>query len=234
MTSKLFFSEEPILSVKEDLIPLPTYKAVSTTSIDFSGLLETPLRLHEDLRTGCGGQIWPAGMVLARHMLRYQRNSLTQARILEIGAGGGLVGLAVAIGCQTSRPIYISDQENMIDLMRKNIAINDLESVVQELELNWGSELPAEIVEQRPDIILAADCVYLESSFPLLLTTLKDLLKLCEDGVIFFCFKKRRKADMRFLKTAKKIFIVEEPEDESRISFSREGLFLYTLKLKTY
>ncbi|RKF75210.1 Protein-lysine N-methyltransferase EFM6 [Golovinomyces cichoracearum] len=137
MTSELFFSEEPILSVKEDLIPLPTYKAVSTTSIDFSGLLETPLRLHEDLRTGCGGQIWPAGMVLARHMLRYHRNSLTQARILEIGAGGGLVGLAVAIGCQTSRPIYISDQENMIDLMRKNIAINDLESLVQELELNW-------------------------------------------------------------------------------------------------
>jgi hypothetical protein len=41
------------------------------------------------------------------------------------------------MGCKVHRPIYITDQENMIDLMRKNIRLNNLESRVKELVLNW-------------------------------------------------------------------------------------------------
>src|SRR5438045_1159476 len=69
------------LSIGEDFTPLPAYKAASTTSVDFSNLLEPPLKLHEDLKSGCGGQLWPAGMVLGQHMLRYHRNSLKDARM---------------------------------------------------------------------------------------------------------------------------------------------------------
>lgn len=69
------------LAIGTDLTPLPTYKAPSTISINFSNLLEPPLKLHEDLKSGCGGQLWPAGMVLAHHMLRYHRNSLKDARM---------------------------------------------------------------------------------------------------------------------------------------------------------
>lgn len=65
----------------EDLTPLPTYKAAATTAISFSNLLEPPLKLHEDLKSGCGGQLWPAGMVLAQHMLRYHGKSLGNARV---------------------------------------------------------------------------------------------------------------------------------------------------------
>lgn len=69
------------LAIGEDLTPLPAYKAASTTSITFSGLLSPPLLLHEDLSAGCGGQLWPAGMVLAQHTLRYHRDSLKNARM---------------------------------------------------------------------------------------------------------------------------------------------------------
>ena len=69
------------LAITEDLTPLPIYKAASTTSIDFSKLLDPPLQLHEDLKSGCGGQLWPAGMVLAQNMLRYHKNSLKDARM---------------------------------------------------------------------------------------------------------------------------------------------------------
>jgi len=72
--------------------------------------------------------------------------------------------------------------------------------------------------------------VYFEPAFPLLLATLEELLELSKDAVIFFCFKKRRRADMQFMKNAKKRFVVEEIEDEERGTFSREGLFLYTFK----
>lgn len=88
------------------------------------------------------------------------------------------------------------------------------------------------MIEQKPNVILAADCVYFEPAFPLLLTTLEELLDLCHDAVIYFCFKKRRRADMNFMKNAKKKFVVEEIEDEDRVNFSREGLFLYTFRRK--
>ena len=81
----------------------------------------------------------------------------------------------------------------------------------------------------RPDTILAADCVYFEPAFPLLLQTLRDLLSLYPAATIYFCFKKRRRADMRFLAKAKKMFRVTEAYDEERPIFRREGLFLYTI-----
>jgi hypothetical protein len=71
------------LAVGEDLTPLPAYKEASTTLVNFSNLLEPPLQLHEDLKSGCGGQLWPAGVVLAQHMLRYHKNSLKDARMFD-------------------------------------------------------------------------------------------------------------------------------------------------------
>lgn len=87
--------------------------------------------------------------------------------------------------------------------------------------------MPPEVMALKPNVILAADCVYFEPAFPLLQTTLMDLLTLCPDATVYFCFKKRRRADMQFLKKAQKMFRVEELPDEDRPTFSREGLFLY-------
>jgi tRNA1(Val) A37 N6-methylase TrmN6 len=56
---------------------------------------------------------------------------------LELGAGGGLVGLAVALGCAVDAPVHITDQLDMFPLMVKNIALNGLESRVVPLVLNW-------------------------------------------------------------------------------------------------
>lgn len=56
--------------ISEDLVDVRPPKPAGTTDLDFDGLLSTPLRLHEDLKTGCGGQLWPAGMVLTKYLLR--------------------------------------------------------------------------------------------------------------------------------------------------------------------
>lgn len=69
------------LAIGTNLAPLPIYKAATTSSVNFTGLLEPPLKLHEDLSKGCGGQLWPAGMVLAQHMLRYHKDSLRNSRM---------------------------------------------------------------------------------------------------------------------------------------------------------
>ena len=45
------------------------------------------------------------------------------------------------------------------------------------------------------DLILAADCVYFEPAFPLLVTTLVDLTR-DQEPEILFCYKNRRKVSM--------------------------------------
>ena len=155
----------------------------------------------------------------------------------------------MAFGGGLQHPLLLTDMDAMFELMKKNIALNELGSHVVPLILNWyvpplffqsyflfrsrGEPLPEEVVNVKPNVILAADCVYFEPAFPLLLQTLGELLELCQDAVIYFCFKKRRRADMHFMKNAKKKFVVEEIEDQDREVFSRDGLFLYTFKRKS-
>ena len=70
--------------VSEDFVQSRTRKAPSTTTIDFDGLLEPGLILHEDLAKGNGGQGWPAGMVLAKYLLRMKRDELRECSMLVL------------------------------------------------------------------------------------------------------------------------------------------------------
>lgn len=65
-----------IFGISEDLIPPREQKAAGSSSLDFDGLLATPLKMHENLSEGCGGMLWPAGMVLSKYLLRKERGSL--------------------------------------------------------------------------------------------------------------------------------------------------------------
>jgi hypothetical protein len=131
--------------------------------------------------------------------------------------------LAVALGCKTDI-IHITDQEPMFDLMKRNISLNGLDTRVTASIYDWGTATPSQL-PAHPDIILAADCVYFEPAFPLLQQTLIDLIG--ENTVCYFCFKKRRRADLHFMKTAKKMFEITQVEDDpDREIYSRENLFL--------
>lgn len=108
--------------------------------------------------------------------------------------------------------------------MQQNIRLNNLDDKVIPEVLNWGTSLP-ETLPPTPDIILAADCVYFEPSFPLLLQTLSTLVG--QDTTVYFCFKKRRRADMQFMRMAKKMFLVEEVQDDpDRDIYRRDSIFL--------
>jgi len=131
----------------------------------------------------------------------------------------------VAKGCGGyQKPVYITDQTPMLELMEHNIELNNLHNVVQAVVYDWGEPKPSGLPTQT-DIVLAADCVYFEPAFPLLQATLRDMLG--ENTVCYFCFKKRRRADLQFIKTAKKIFNVTEIQDNhDKEIYSSENIFL--------
>ena len=113
----------------------------------------------------------------------------------------------------------------MLELMEHNIELNNLHGVVKAVVYDWGEPKPS-VLPTQTDIVLAADCVYFEPAFPLLQATLLDLLG--ENSVCYFCFKKRRRADLQFIKTAKKMFNVTEVQDNhDKEIYSRESIFLY-------
>lgn len=234
--------ERDLFGITAELVPDRENKHPSTAPLDFDGLLPAPILLHEDLKEGCGGQLWPAGMVLSRYMLRYHRN-LQNERIVEIGAGGGLVGLAVAKGCdifnENGHKLAISDQIPMLALMQKNISVNQLEDKVEAVVYDWGTPAPESIIlpssstssqQPEPTIVLAADCVYFEPTFPLLLQTLSDIIGPRTN--CYFCFKKRRKADMRFIRDMQKKFDTAYVEYDNKESDQRQGIYLYIVKMK--
>jgi len=55
-----------------------------------------------------------------------------------------------------------------------------------------GTAIPASI--PQPDVVCAADCVYFEPAFPLLVKTLSDLVD--DKTEVLFCYKKRRKVSL--------------------------------------
>lgn len=69
-------SDLATFDISESLVPARKIKGIGHSNVSFDGLLDEPLLLKEDLAKGCGGQLWPAGMVLARYLLRQHRSGL--------------------------------------------------------------------------------------------------------------------------------------------------------------
>lgn len=114
--------------------------------------------------------------------------------------------------------------------METNIELNQLSSLVTATLLDWGEPLPGTI-PSNPDIILAADCVYFEPAFPLLISTLQELIG--PESVCYFCFKRRRRADLRFMKLARKIFDINEIHDDPDAeNYKRENISLYSIRAR--
>lgn len=105
----------------------------------------------------------------------------------------------------------MTDQLTMLPLMQRNTALNALEHTVAPSVYDWGQPTPTGLPAQ-PDVILAADCIYFEPAFPLLLSTLQDLIG--ERTVCYFACVKRRKADAQFMKAARKVFDVQVVGDD--------------------
>ncbi|CAD6980359.1 unnamed protein product [Tilletia controversa] len=195
------------------------------------------VHLQQDVANGCGGWIWPAAEVLGAYLARSPERWAERwagKDVLELGAGTGLLGLLCA-RMGVGGTVWITDQDAMMALMQRNLELNEevaraedgsgtgLPSPCVVKELNWGEPIP-EDVPSKPEVLLLADCVYLEIAFQPLVDTMVELSTPSTE--ILFCYQKRRKADKRFFALLKRHFHFEHVEDDDpdrRTVYNREG-----------
>lgn len=68
--------------ISESLVPSREEHLNPLVSLDFDGLLESPIQIHQDAKEGCGGRLWPAGMLLSQYLLVKHRKTMAHKTML--------------------------------------------------------------------------------------------------------------------------------------------------------
>lgn len=134
-----------------------------------------------------GTTIWDASLVFAKFLERNCRKGrfspakLKGKRVLELGAGCGVSGFAMAmLGCD----VTVTDQKEVLPLLQRNVDRNisrvmqknpELFGSIKVSELQWGDESHIKAVGPPFDYIIGTDVVYVEHLLEPLLQTILAL-----------------------------------------------------------
>lgn len=113
-----------------------------------------------------------------------EEEPLKPFRILELGAGTGYVGIALAKLLKRPCQVYITDLEQVVPLIQENVDTHysqekqyksRAEIIVD--RLHWGNKQDAtRLLESGTfDLVVVSDCVYFPELFGMLLDTLLDV-----------------------------------------------------------
>ena len=118
----------------------------------------------------------PALSSRLRQLLHPERS--TPLRVLELGAGCGIVGLALA-QMRPDTHVLLTDLPEAMDVLALNTAAARLAdgSCVEQLSLDWDTELPKAVGERRFELVLVSDCTYNADSLPALVKTLGAVVR---------------------------------------------------------
>ncbi|GAA5839700.1 hypothetical protein JCM11251_002566 [Rhodosporidiobolus azoricus] len=182
---------------------------VSTRTYYWGDLREEPKRwkkvsTREEGRMISGGttglRTWQACIALSNHLIASPALLTDSSAIVELGAGVGLLSLVAARiregsgagqGGGAGKIVATDVDDRVLELLRSNIKLNDLDSFASATSLDW--ELASDPLEglsqleqwekatfgegERPELILGADIVYDPSLAGHLAATLGWLLR---------------------------------------------------------
>lgn len=176
----------------------------------------------------------------------FRRSKDRSLRAIELGAGCGLVGLAMA-KLHSHVDVLLTDLIEAEEITNRNIAsaiVPKTSSASFEV-LDWTQPLPPSTCGRPIDLILIADCTYNAAFIPSLVGTLVALMKTSPEALVVVATKTRHSSEAVFfeLMTDARFVIVEqthalaptrypieEPEDAERIDVY---CFKYSLADKT-
>lgn len=185
--------------------PLPALSKLHNSSAEFR-FADQDLRLVQDWKKlGVAAVVWDAAVVLCMY-LELGAVELKGKKVVELGAGTGLVGIVAAL---LGAHVTITDREAALELLSANVDANlppRCRRLAVVSELTWGQGLER-FPEGGFDVVLGADIVYLEESFPALLRTLEYLCS--ERSVVLLACRIRYERDRAFLRMLGRGFAVD-------------------------
>lgn len=115
--------------------------------------------------------VWPGAYLLASYCSQPEvARTLAGARVIELGAGSGVPGLAAWVA--GARTVALTDLPENLDRLRAVVAANGASAGVEVQPVDWCAP-PARA--EAWDVLLAADCVFWPALFAPLLQTLRAL-----------------------------------------------------------
>ena len=134
---------------------------------------------------------------LLRKLLR--NNHRASLSVVELGAGCGMAGIALA----QMRPdcsVFLTDLPEAMEMLQKNVSCAQPAkgSSLSPVLLQWGSQVPAELLASKSDLILISDCTYNADSCTDLVQTLLAFARHSPEVKILVAMKRRNDAEALF------------------------------------
>ena len=183
-----------------------------------------------DNSTGLG--LWISSEVLAKYIMEHSE-LIDGKRVLEMGAGLGLVGIVAHFLGATRVLITDGDVDVLSRLrhnVRENIPNNDKGDLVSCPQLIWGRDLEQFLnTYDHQDVVLASDCLYMKQSVKPFFETIRKLLK--PDGLFVYANRSASQAPLEYvLEMATKCnfeWTMVDPKEPI------ESIYLFRQKAKT-
>lgn len=237
---------------------------IALTTVEENGLPNQPLDqqhyIHSVSSTvvirqfpsqGLSFQLWPAATTLVTLLDLHRSNPTnspfssilptTPLRILELGSGTGLVGIAaaVALGANvtvTDLPHVLPNLQFNADANADALALHG--GTVHVAPLSWGETGDVGIIGRDFDLILASDVVYHDHLYEPLLQTLRFLLggeseKKKKKMVFVMAHLRRWKKESAFFKKARKLFDIDTIHADGPSEGKRVGVVVYSFSGKS-
>jgi len=185
---------------------------------------------------GTGLNVWDGALLLARY-LEKRPDIVKNKKVLELGSGCGLVG--IASGILGASEVVMTDLQYALPLMRENVERNKplwngedlLCQRIECKECDWFR--PPQMKElfcsgkegANPDVILVADCVWLSSLIVPLLQTLKAYTKDASTKVLITYQQRGRDAHEEFWQGLHDIFDVVIVDTEQTAGLTKPDVF---------
>ncbi|KPP59124.1 protein N-lysine methyltransferase METTL21A-like [Scleropages formosus] len=185
---------------------LPSLSKLHDTSAEFFFASHHFCISQDWNRLGVAAVVWDAAVVLCMY-LELGQVELNGRTAIELGAGTGLVGMVAAL---LGAKVTITDRAPALDFLQANVRKNvppEKQDAIVVSELTWGENLER-YKAGGYDLILGADIVYLEDTFPALLRTLEHLSS--NKTVVLLACRIRYERDQNFLDILQQRFILQE------------------------
>ncbi|KAH7401859.1 putative methyltransferase-domain-containing protein [Phaeosphaeria sp. MPI-PUGE-AT-0046c] len=209
------------------------------------------IRISEETGESIARHLWDAGITLSCHVSELLKRGSqlaeallsngrpTQLRILELGTGCGMVGLALAHLIQDA-DVLLTDLPEAQEIVEHNINQTKLAkgSTLKFQTLDWDDDLPQDLQSSCSpfDMVLAADCTYNPDSSPALVQTLRRLCKVSPQARVAIAMKMRHLSEEVFFDLMAeadfmKITTLEYPLPGD-VEIGEEAVFLHVYQYK--